>query len=144
MGKKLLEIMSIYMNADLDPNPGKIPKFHPLWDPHITHQRSSDSDGSIPVVYGMNVFDVGFFNSSGEFTLLFNLCLSKEENEKSQNFEFKTIRFVPLVGVRPRLPQTLPGSNLSILSMARDNTIDLNKLEDTNDPETSGINDVLD
>lgn len=132
------------MNADLDPTPGKMPKFHPLWDPYITHQRSSDSDCSIPPVYGMNVFDVGFFSGDGEFTLLFNLCLSKEENEKSQNFKFETIQFVPLVDVRPTLPRTLPGSNLSILSMAQDNTIDLNKLEDTNDPETSGVNNVFD
>jgi len=100
------------MNADLDPSKGIFPKFHPLWDPHITHYRSSDR--SLPPVYSVNVYDVGHFDTAGRFILLFNLLLSKEENEKLLKFEFKKIHFVPLTGVAPNALLPLRGSNLII------------------------------
>jgi len=105
------------MNADLDPSKGTNPKFHPLWDPHITHYRSSD--GSLPPVFSVNVYDVGHFDTGGRFTLLFNLCLSKEENEKLLKFEFKKIRFVPMTGAGPNDPYPLRGSNLTILNYSQ-------------------------
>lgn len=95
MKKEFPPVIEVYMHAELDPSPGRIP-FHPLWDPNITHKRSTD--GSIPPVHGVNVYDVGYFDVSGDFILLFNLRMSKEENEEFLKFKFKT-PFIPLTGI---------------------------------------------
>ena len=55
-------------------------------------------DGSLPPVYSVNIYDVGYFDGAGRFTLLFNLQKTKEENEKLINFQFKTTSFLPLTG----------------------------------------------
>jgi hypothetical protein len=86
--------VDVYIHAELDPEPGLEP-FHPLRDPNMTHKRSTD-DGSLPPVFSVNVYDVGYFDGSGKFKLLFNLRMTKEENEKLLNFQFKTTPFQPL------------------------------------------------
>jgi hypothetical protein len=53
-------------------------------------------DGSLPPVYGVNIYDVGYFDGAGRFTLLFNLQKTKEENENLLKFQFKTTSFLPL------------------------------------------------
>ena len=96
--KRFPKEVEVYIHAEVDPFPG-IEPFHPLRDPNMTHQRSTDvSDGSLHPVYGVNVYDVGYFNPAGQFVLLFNLQKTKEENEKLLNFQFKTTSFVPLTG----------------------------------------------
>lgn len=96
--KKFPKEVEVYIHAELDPFPGLEP-FRPLRDPNMTHQRSTDgSDGSLHPVYGVNVYDVGFFDGRGRFNLLFNLQMTKEENEKLLNFQFKTTSFLPLSG----------------------------------------------
>ena len=85
--------MDVYIHAELDPEPGLEP-FHPLRDPNMTHVRSAD--GTLPPVFSVNVYDVGYFDGSGKFILLFNLEKTKEENEKLLDFQFKTTSFVPL------------------------------------------------
>ena len=96
--KKFSKEVEVYMHAELDPFPGLEP-LRPLRDPNMTHHRSTDvSDGSLHPVYGVNVYDVGYFNPAGQFNLLFNLQMTKEENEKLLNFQFKTTSFVPLGG----------------------------------------------
>jgi len=86
------------MHAELDPFPGLVP-FHLLWDPNMSHHRSA---GSLPDAYSVNVLDVGYFNTAGQFIVLFNLLLTKEENEKFLGFEFETTPFVHLSGVSRR------------------------------------------
>jgi len=94
--KKFPKEVQVYMHAELDPIPGLAP-LHPLRDPNMTHQRSTGgSDNSLHPVYGVNVYDVGYFNGAGQFILLFNLQMTKEENEKLLNFQFKTTSFLPL------------------------------------------------
>lgn len=105
-GGKLTDIVNAYMNADLDPSYGSRPKFHPLWDPHITHYRSSGRS--------MNVYDVGHFDNAGRFVTLFNLCSSMEENERLLKFKFKTIHFVPL-DAKPNDPYPLRNPDMNIL-----------------------------
>ena len=56
-------------------------------------------DGSLPPVYSVNIYDVGYFNGAGRFILLFNLKMTKEENEKLLKFQFKSTSFLPLTGV---------------------------------------------
>jgi len=93
--KKFPKNVYVHMHAKLDPSPGLEP-FRPLRDPSMSHKWSED--GSLPPVYGVNVYDVGFFDGRGQFNLLFNLQMTKEENEKSLKFQFKTTSFLPLTG----------------------------------------------
>ena len=112
------------MHAKLDPSPG-LPPLHPLRDPNMTHQRKPD--GSLPPVFGVNVYDVGFFDGAGRFTLLFNLLMTKEENEESLGIEFKTSSFLPLTGVSGAgFRATQFGSNEEYNSF-QDNNIILDK-----------------
>lgn len=87
--------VDVYIHAAVDPSPGLEP-FRPLRDPNMTHKRSKD--GSLPPVFSVNVYDVGYFDGGGKFWLLFNLQKTKEENEKLLGFRFKTTSFVPLTG----------------------------------------------
>jgi hypothetical protein len=76
--------VDVYIHAQLDPEP-RLEPFHPLRDPNMTHKRSTD-DGSLPPVFSVNVYDVGYFDGSGKFKLLFNLRMTKEENAKQLHF----------------------------------------------------------
>jgi hypothetical protein len=87
--------VDVYIHAELDPEPGLEP-FHPLRDPNMTHKRLTD--GSLPQVFSVNVYDVGYFDGGGRFILLFNLQKTKEQNEELLKFQFKTTSFSPLAG----------------------------------------------
>ena len=86
--------MPIVPFPDMEKKLPGLPPLLPLRDPNITHKRKSD--GSLPSVFGVNVYDVGFFNGAGQFTLLFNLSMTMEENEELLGFKFtKRLRFYP-------------------------------------------------
>lgn len=86
--------VDVYIHAEVDPSPGLEP-FRPLRDPNMTHKREN---GTLHPVFSVNVYDVGYFDGGGRFWLLFNLQMTKEENEKLLGFQFKTTSFVPLTG----------------------------------------------
>ena len=94
--KKFPENVDVHIHANLDPSPGLEP-FLPLRDPSMSHQWLED--GSLPPVYSVNIYDVGYFDGAGRFILLFNLKMTKEENEKLLKFQFKSTSFLPLTGV---------------------------------------------
>jgi hypothetical protein len=96
MDKQSSRKVMTFMHARLDPIPG-MPPFHPLRDPNMTHRRSST--GSLDPVFAVNVYDVGYFDGAGQFNLLFNLLLTKEENEELLEFKFRRSSFLPLTGV---------------------------------------------
>jgi hypothetical protein len=122
MEKKFSQRVESFMHAKLDPSPG-LPPLHPLRDPNMTHQRKPD--GSLPPVFGVNVYDVGFFDGAGRFTLLFNILMTREENEELLGIEFKTSSFLPLTGVSGARA-TQFGSNEKYNSF-QDNNIMLDK-----------------
>ncbi|KIM44627.1 hypothetical protein M413DRAFT_8971 [Hebeloma cylindrosporum] len=99
--------VDVYMHTELDPEPGLEP-LHPLRDPNMTYRRSLDD--SLDAVYGVNVYDVGYFDGGGRFKLLFNLQMTQEENENLLKFQFKTTSFLPLTG-----------GDVSCVSLNRDN-----------------------
>ena len=135
MEKKLSQKVKSFMKAELDPVPG-LPPLLPLRDPNISHKRKSD--GSLPSVFGVNVYDVGFFNGAGQFTLLFNLSMTKEENEELLAFKFtKTSSFLPLTGFsRDGFQATEFGSNEQYTTF-QDSNISLDKFLSRYNPESS-------
>lgn len=106
--RKFSEDVEVYMHArlDLDQSSWQGPPFHPLWDPNLGDKRRLSSDCSLPRVHGINVYDVGYFSVDGEFVLLFNLSMSKEENEEELKIKFDG-PFLPLTNVTTPIAEVL-------------------------------------